>query len=89
VALLLDASRGSDARTVAGVAAQLPGASSLPGGTRVFVLGAAASSGPFAWLPFTRGVPVTKASRCSALLARGYVDIGAGTDDDLAWGTAP
>jgi hypothetical protein len=40
-----------------------------------------------------RGRTVGRAERCSALLARGYVRIGAGVDpktrNDLAWGHAP
>ena len=41
---------------------------------------------------FGRTKTVTRARRCSALVARGYVDVGAAEDEtraDLAWGYAP
>jgi hypothetical protein len=83
--------RGADGSPSA-VAAQVPLASALPPGTPVVVLGVAAR-GASIWTRFARGVSVPRAARCGALLARGYVDIGAGTDDvsgaDLAWGFAP
>ena len=90
IAVLLDAADGGEPRTIAGVAAQLPHASTLPSGTPVFVLGTAAAARPF-WHLFARGVPIPRAARCTALLARGYVDIGADEvdGDDLAWGHAP
>jgi hypothetical protein len=84
IAVLLDAS--DDATAIAGIAAQLPDGASLPPGTPVFVLGKAADLRPF-WRVFARDVSIPRAARCTALLARGYVDIGA--DADLAWGHAP
>jgi hypothetical protein len=41
---------------------------------------------------FGRGKTVSRVERCSALVARGYVDVGAAEDElgaDLAWGRAP
>jgi len=90
IAVLLDAGGGVDLRTPAGVASQIPPASMLPSGVSVFVLGRAAPARSF-WRLFARDVPVPRSSRCTALLARGYVDIGAADidGDDLAWGLAP
>jgi hypothetical protein len=91
VALLLDAQL-ADLGSLASVAAQVPLASELAGGTTVFVL-ATASQRRSLWRWFAASVAIPRAVRCSALLARGYVDIGAGTDEatgaDLAWGSAP
>jgi hypothetical protein len=91
VAVLLDV-RGHSACTTADVAGQLPVAASLPPGTPVLVLGNAANDGAL-WRLFARGVPVPRGARCSALIARGYVDVGAGVDEvsgaDLVWGSAP
>jgi hypothetical protein len=84
IAVLLDA--GDDATAIAGIVAQLPDGASLPPGTPVLVLAKAADLRPF-WRVFARDVTIPRAARCSALLARGYVDIGA--DVDLAWGYAP
>ena len=90
-ALLLDV-RGRGACTTADVVAQLPIPASLPPGTPLVVLGTAASDGAL-WRLFARGFPVSRAARCSALVARGYVDVGAGIDmesgADLAWGRTP
>jgi hypothetical protein len=90
IAVLLDAAADRDPRTIAGVAAQLPLASTLPSGTPVFVLGKATAARPF-WHLLARRIPIPLASRCTALLVRGYVDIGADEvdGDDLAWGHAP
>jgi hypothetical protein len=89
LALLLEA-RGGDDLSAAEVAAQLPAASTLPSGAAVWVLGTAASDGAL-WRLFGRGSAVSRAARCSALVARGYVDVGAGAEGgaDLAWGRAP
>jgi hypothetical protein len=80
-----------DPEDVASVAAQIPEASSLEPGTYVFVLGGASRGGGV--LARLRGkVMVPRATRCSALLARGYVAIGGGVDEvssaDVAWGLA-
>ena len=89
---LLLAVRGRGTCTTADVVAQLPAAATLPSGTPLLVLGSAISDGPL-WRLFARGVPVTRAARCTALVARGYVEVGAGTDEtsgtDLAWGIVP
>ena len=90
VAVLLDAGGDADPQTVAGVVAQLPAASDLAPGTPLLVLGRATDLRAF-WRLFSRSVPVPRLARCTALLMRGYVDIGAGDvdGDDLAWGYAP
>jgi hypothetical protein len=91
VALLLD-SRGLEPCTAAAVAEQVPRAATLASGTSLFVLGVAAGDGPL-WRLFGRGTQVARAARCSALIARGYVEVGAGVDEvtgsDLTWGQAP
>jgi hypothetical protein len=84
IAVLVDA--GDDATSVAGIAAQLPESTSLASGTPVFVLGKAAVARSF-WSIFARDVTIPRAARCTAMLARGYVDIGAHAD--LVWGHAP
>jgi hypothetical protein len=90
-ALLLDL-RGADAHSAAAVAGQVPLASDLSPGAPLFVLGTAAV-GDSIWQMFARGAAVPRAIRCGALLARGYVDIGAGVDEatgaDLVWGSSP
>ena len=90
IAVLLEAGGDADPRTIEGVVAQLPAASDLLPGTPVLVLGRASPVRAF-WRPFARDVRVPRAARCTALLLRGYVDIGAGDvdGDDLAWGYAP
>ncbi len=90
IAVLLDAGGSGDPGAIAGVAAQLPMAAELPPGTPVFVLGRAKARRSF-WRVFAREVAVPRAFRCTALLMRGYVGIGAGDveGDDLAWGQAP
>jgi hypothetical protein len=74
------------------VAEQLPRASTLASGTTVFVLGAAPHPSRV-WRLLGRAIPVSRATRCTALLVMGYVEIGAGGDKtsgyDLAWGSAP
>ena len=88
VAILLDAT-SIDVDDPAQVAGQIPAAAELPPATPIFVLGVAAGRRAVLRL-LERRVPVTRAARCTALLARGYVDIGAGLDEasraDLAWG---
>jgi hypothetical protein len=84
------------AGSVEAIAAQLPDPASLPAGTLV-VLPAEIASGSRSLARsvlavFGRTKTITRARRCSALLARGYVDIGAGDDEnraDLAWAHAP
>jgi hypothetical protein len=88
IAVLLDAGTG-DPRSLDEVVAQVPHASTLAPGTVVVVLGTAVSERPF-WQVFARGVDVPRAVRCSALVARGYIEVGAARDDgtgaDIAWG---
>ena len=88
LAILLDAV-GIDIDDPAQVAGQIPPAVELPPATPVIVLGVASGKPALLrWLE--RRVPVTRAARCTALLARGYVGVGAGVDAasraDLAWG---
>lgn len=76
---------------VGAVARQLPRASELAPGTLVVVLGdSMPAGGLFARL--RRPAHVARALRCTALLARGFVDVGGGVDpksgQDLAWATA-
>ena len=58
------------------------------------ILGTAARRGPL-WrrLLGGRGIAVTRATRCTALIARGYIDVGAAADEptgtDIAWGWVP
>lgn len=81
-----------DCRNLSQIVAQLPEAAALPTDATVVVLGGAVrnQSSWRRWLGH-RVVPVPRALRCTALLVRGYVDIGASLDDrgeDLVWGRA-
>jgi hypothetical protein len=85
---------GSDLERASLVAAQVPSAASLPAGTLVVVMpGALRARGLLAPLLGPRREHLTVAARSTALLARGYVDIGCGVDTDgktdLAWGYVP
>jgi hypothetical protein len=75
------------------LAAQIPAAGTLAPSTLVLVLGTAAlRGGTWRRLLGPRRVKIGRAPRCEALLARGYVDIGAAIDSagsDLVWGHAP
>ncbi|HEY8088194.1 MAG TPA: hypothetical protein VIF09_10125 [Polyangiaceae bacterium] len=83
----LDAT-GADVEVPAAIAAQLPLASTLPPGTRLTVLPTATrKAGALRRLFGDRGVPVPRWSRCSALLARGYVDVCAAGDS--VWARSP
>jgi hypothetical protein len=93
IAVLLDtgdAGDGGDLRAIASVVAQLPPAADLPHGTPVFVLGRANARRSF-WRVFARDLAIPRDVRCTALLVRGYIGIGAAEiqGDDLAWGQAP
>jgi hypothetical protein len=78
----------ADPEEAAAVAGQIPPASTLSPRTRVTVPGTATrQGGVLRRLLGQRSVPVSRAVRCTALLVRGYVDIGA--DDEGAWGYAP
>jgi hypothetical protein len=74
VAVCLD----PEANTVASVAAALPDPETLDPRTLVVVV---PGSGSFVKRLFG-AKPVSRAVRCSALLARGYVDIGADVDPE-------
>jgi hypothetical protein len=78
------------------IARALPSPDELPRGTLVVVYPVVVEAPSFAKRLFAaigRGRAVSRAQRCSALLARGYVQIGAGVDPDtrldLAWGFSP
>lgn len=92
-AVQLDARHG-DLQSVSSIVAQIPRATSLPPRTPIVLLGLAVRA-PGVWgrLLGAGTVRVTRASRCTALLARGYVDVGGGLDEvtasDLAWGWSP
>jgi hypothetical protein len=86
-----------DLGSVAAVARALPDPAELAPGTLVLVPSARGGRGGRS---LARSVltalglrsPVARALRCSALVARGYVDVGAGEDEareDLAWGYVP
>jgi hypothetical protein len=90
VAVQLDGA-ADDLSSAESVLRQIPNCGSFEGRTLVVVLGSAARGGG-AWrkLVFMSDVAVPRAARCSALVMRGYVDVGASTDEatsqDLAWG---
>jgi hypothetical protein len=89
IAVLVHA-EGLDVDDPAQVAEQIPLATELPLTTPVFVLGVAVRSRRrLGWLGM-RTIPIARTVRCTALIARGYVDVGAATDEesgaDLAWG---
>ena len=70
------------------LARQIPEASTLAPRTKVTVLATATRRGGLLRrLLGDARVPVTRATRCTALLVRGYVDIGA--DAGRAWGVTP
>jgi hypothetical protein len=87
VTVQLDAT-GADVEVPASVAGQIPLAITLPPGTRVVVLAnATRRGGLLRRLLGRRREPVPPSTACTALLVRGYVDIGA--DGGGAWGHAP
>lgn len=87
VTVRLDASE-ADVDEPSVVAQQLPVASTLAPRTRVVVPSTATRrGGVLRRLLGQQRVPVSRAARCTALLVRGYVDIGANDED--AWGYAP
>jgi hypothetical protein len=92
-AVLLDASE-ADLEDIEALVAQIPHWTTRVPGTPVVVLGTAVRRA--SWWRRIAGsgtTRVARAPRCSALIACGYVDVGAGRDDasgaDLAWGWAP
>lgn len=89
VAVLLETAT-EDSAGLPEIAAQIPDAATLPTEATVVVLGGAVRS-TTSWRRWLgdRTVRVPRALRCTALLVRGYVDIGATAGDggdDLAWG---
>jgi hypothetical protein len=83
IAVLLDAT-DADVEQAPAIARQIPEAATLPPGTAVFVLGTATRArgglgGLVRWLG-PRAVPVERATRCAALVARGYTRVGALVD---------
>jgi hypothetical protein len=90
-------SLAEDATTIARIMELLPDPASLEPGTLVIVPGHAGKPGGRSLAQsvlavFGRTKTVARSLRCSALLARGYVAIGAAEDEaraDLAWGRAP
>jgi hypothetical protein len=86
MAVWLDAT-GSELAAVGEVAGQIADARSLPPRTAVLVLGTAARR-PSGWRRMlgAQRVPVARETRCAALLVRGYVEIGADAEEDVAWG---
>lgn len=85
----------ADAGSVESVARILPDPATLAPGTVVLVPAALEATrslarSVLAALGRTKTAP--RSIRCTALVARGYVDVGAGDDADLAdvaWGRAP
>jgi hypothetical protein len=92
LAVLLDLEDGPPARAqVDLVAAQLPAPEDLPEGRVVLVLGERAAGASLLGRLLRRDVGIPRAVRSTALLARGYVELGAGTDAtgrELVWGKA-
>jgi hypothetical protein len=74
---------------------RLPDPAELPFGTLVLVPGEVSKARSLArsvLAVFGRTKTVARSLRCSALVARGYVCVGAADDEthaDLAWGYAP
>ena len=88
VRVRLDAT-DADVESAATVATQIPHASTLPAGTRVIVAPTALRRrGLLRRFLGDASVPVPKAARCAALLARGYVDVAA-REDGSATGVVP
>ena len=84
----------ADVVNVASVIAKLPDPADLAPGSLVVVpaeLAAAKSLARSVLAVFGRTKIAARTLRCSALVARGYVGVGAADDDDvdLAWGYAP
>jgi hypothetical protein len=84
-----------DGASVASIMRALPDPAELPPGALVVVPAALARAPSLArsvLAVFGRAKTVSRARRCSALVARGYVHVGAAEDDkhvDVAWGYAP
>lgn len=77
---------------LAALTTQLPEASSLPGGTWVAVRASQAPRKGLLARLFLKKSGAHLALRCTALLARGYEQVGAGADAEgreVAWGRVP
>jgi hypothetical protein len=86
----------ADAASLAATIAALPEPATLPAGTLVLVPGEVAGGRSLArsvLAVFGRLKVVPRTRRCTALVARGYLDVGAAEDAtthaDLAWGRSP
>lgn len=78
-----------DPASIRGVAARLPDPATLPAGQRVAVESRGRPRSRVSrWLRRDASMDVPLAVRCSALLARGYVEVGA-TADGVAVGIVP
>jgi hypothetical protein len=81
-----------ESASVETIAARLPDPATLASRTLVVVPDARPTLARAFLSVFGGGKRVPRSLRCSALVARGYVDVGAARDDDrndLAWGYAP
>jgi hypothetical protein len=86
--------READAGSLAGVIAALPDPAELEAGTLVVIpaeLAGGKTLGRSLLAVFGRAKTVARTRRCTALVARGYVDVGAadGPEGDFAWGRVP
>jgi hypothetical protein len=85
--------RGEARRSVADAMAALPDPATLPEGKLVVIpsTNERSSSLGNALRSLFRGgdMNAPTALRCTALVARGYVDVGATDDGAIAWGVAP
>lgn len=84
----------SDAGSIAAMMAALPDPADLDEGTLVVVPGEPAGGrtlGRSLLAVFGRAKPIARTRRSTALVARGYVDVGAAESDDgdLVWGRVP
>ncbi len=84
-----------DAASVSAVMAKLPDPATLPPGALVIIPAEVARAGRSlarsVLAVFGHTKTITRARRCSALVARGYVGVGAAEDEtraDVAWGYA-
>ncbi len=83
---------GPNDASLANVANALPDPSSLTSGALVIIPGQlfeSPSIGARLRSLFSKPPTLATSDRCGALLARGYVEIGASHDPDMAWGFAP
>ena len=86
--------READAGSLAPLIAALPDPAELDPGTLVVIpaeLAGGKTLGRSLLAVFGRAKAVARTRRCTALVARGYVDVGAadGPEGDFAWGRVP